>query len=139
MKYQPKRECGDCTVCCEGHLTANIHGHEMHPGKPCHFVDNRDRPKNICAAYKCAWLSDPDGGIPEWMKPNLSGALITDKNWDNGFYWSIAEVTKYDPSVLYWIISFTEQRNIPLEIQINGVIHHRGPREFMEFISNLRK
>lgn len=147
MKYENKRKCGTCTVCCEGTLGANIHGHNMHPGMPCHFLDMenhkcsiyKDRPKDICVPYKCAWLSDPDGGIPEWMKPNLSGVLISIKPWNDRFYWNIIDTKPYKPSILYWIFTFTEQRNIPIEIKIDGMFHVRGPKEFHEFLNNSRK
>jgi len=32
-----ERTCGGCTACCDGWLTGNILGHELAPGKPCHF------------------------------------------------------------------------------------------------------
>ncbi len=148
MKYKPNRKCGDCTACCEGHLAANIHGHLMYPGRACHFLDKekhkcsiyKDRPKEICVKYECAWLSDPDGGIPEWMKPNVSGALISVRKWEDKFYWNVVEVDKpYDPNVLFWILTFCEQRSIPLEIQIGKIMHIKGPPEFQEYLNNKRK
>lgn len=34
-----KRECGDCTKCCEGNLTFTIKDIKVYGGKPCPFVD----------------------------------------------------------------------------------------------------
>ena len=148
MKIQIKRKCGECTVCCEGFMSADIHGHKMHPGRPCFFIDkenhkcsiHKDRPKDICEPYQCAWLSNFGGEIPEWMKPNLSGVLITPRNWKGGTYFIVMEAHRpFDPNILYWIITFSEERGIPLEIHMGKVIHHRGPKEFQEYMHEQKR
>lgn len=80
------RECGDCTMCCEGFLPANIHGYEMKPGMPCHFVQQKtcngctiyeNRP-DVCKKYECLWKTSP-AAVPEWMKPNRSDVILSVK------------------------------------------------------------
>ena len=57
----PSRNCGMCTACCDGWLTANIRGHEMRVGVPCHFRGEggctiyQDRPVDPCRGFHCAW------------------------------------------------------------------------------------
>ena len=73
------RECGDCTACCDGHIIGNSYGNTFGYQKPCVFLVERicsiykDRPKS-CHDYQCAWTQ---GILPDWMKPNLCGVLVS--------------------------------------------------------------
>lgn len=147
-----RRSCDGCTACCEGWLSANIHGHDMYPGKPCHFVSlgkgctiYKDRPKNPCVGYQCAWIADEDNFLPEWLKPSESGIIITPRNWNvkgqkqQLTYWNVTETGKeMSATILFWLITFAEQNNISMEISVNKITHVRGPPEFHEFINNMR-
>ena len=73
------RNCGDCTACCDGWLSAATL--EMRPGKPC---KNRcdagcgiyeDRPEDPCRLFRCGWLQ---GVLPddESWRPDKSGAIL---------------------------------------------------------------
>src|SRR6266853_1451403 len=44
---QAARQCGTCTVCCDGWVKGTIFGHEMKPGLPCHF-----RGEGCCSIYE---------------------------------------------------------------------------------------
>jgi hypothetical protein len=75
------RECGTCTKCCDGWLTATIRGHDMFPGKPCFFVeqgigckDYENRPEDPCKTYSCFWLKNEE--MPDHFKPELSGVIL---------------------------------------------------------------
>jgi Fe-S-cluster containining protein len=73
------RPCGDCSACCEGHIRGNSYGNLFGYHKPCVFLVDKacsiykDRP-NTCKAFQCAWSQ---GLFPEWMKPNLTGIIIS--------------------------------------------------------------
>ena len=74
------RTCGDCTKCCEGWLEGVVHGYKMYRGCSCHFLEKscsayESRPENPCKSYNCAWLLEDK--FPSWMKPSLSGVIIT--------------------------------------------------------------
>ena len=132
-----QRQCGECTKCCEGWLQGNVHGHAMFPGRKCHFLGNactiyKDRPQNPCRDYTCAWIEDHV--FPEWMKPNLSNVIISEKvNEDNPnlTYYEVNEAGgKIDSSVLNWLIHWAlrEKKNIIYEIA--GKQHVLGGNEF---------
>ena len=80
----PKRECGNCTACCQGTLHAEALGHHFYPGQPCHWVGEtgctvyKDRPE-VCSKFKCAWLVD--SFLPTWFQPNLSNIICTWEVW----------------------------------------------------------
>jgi hypothetical protein len=140
-----KRKCDECTACCEGWLTANIHGHEMRPGVKCHFLGKTcsiypNRPENPCKQFKCEWLADENNGIPEWIKPSQSGIIITTKSWGNNrYYWFVVECgKKIESDVLHWLILYCEKNLIPLEYQVNGNFYRRGPKEFIQYFEGKR-
>lgn len=77
------RQCGDCSMCCQGWLKAEVFGEEISPGNPCMFVDklgvkgcsiyHMERPP-VCTRYLCAWRQDEN--IPDWMQPNKIRVII---------------------------------------------------------------
>lgn len=75
-----KKSCGGCTECCKGWLTAEIFGYKIGPGRPCQFLGKKGcnvydlRPYDPCAAWTCFWKDNI--GFPEWMRPDLSHAII---------------------------------------------------------------
>lgn len=83
------KECGDCDECCKGTLTGDVYGHQMGKGISCHFFKEhkcgiyKDRP-HMCKEYECFWKLDPN--IPDFMKPNISKIIITQRNAENFYY-----------------------------------------------------
>jgi hypothetical protein len=74
------KECGTCTKCCEGWVAATINGYNMHPGKPCYFLEiNKgctiyaDRPENPCKEFFCVWIRKEELG--EELKPENNGII----------------------------------------------------------------
>jgi tetratricopeptide (TPR) repeat protein len=88
------RECGDCNACCTGALVGNARGHQFGNGKPCiYLVEEKcsiyeDRPE-ACRNYQCAWSQHL---FPEWMKPNLSGVLISVETENGSQYLKVVEL-----------------------------------------------
>lgn len=88
-KYLPiisnKRECGTCTICCEGTLPGKVYGEVFGKLTPCPFVAPGagctiydDRPENFhCDKFRCQWQANPD--IPEKFKPNEVGFVTLKK------------------------------------------------------------
>jgi len=134
------RTCGSCTVCCEGWLNGNIYGYEMYPGRPCHFMGDgcctiyNDRPETPCKKFYCQWLIDTD--IPEWLKPDQSKVLINKNEIAGEMCISLYEAGKeMDIKVLnYFFLEFYHGRIRNLRYQIDGVWHHLGTKQFLEFI-----
>ncbi len=132
-----QRQCDECSECCKGWLTANIHGKEMSPGRPCHYMGKvgcsiyNDRPKDPCMDYKCLWLVDKE--IPEWLKPARSKVIMSWKNWSNGEYLEVKECgEKMDSTVLNWIYIYAGQNDFNLAIEVAGSWYFRGPTEFAD-------
>lgn len=82
MDNKKFRECGECNLCCKGHLQAEIFDYKMGNGKPCIYLKQekcsvyKDRPE-VCKKYQCAWSQYL---FPEWMRPDKTGALISVEN-----------------------------------------------------------
>ena len=153
-----KRECGTCSKCCEGWLLADIKpeipgfiGDEesLAPGKPCRFL-NMDknewkgvgctiyeyRPYEPCERYKCVWLNDDKYAIPEWLKPNLSNIIISEKDWEGGKYWWVCETREnIRGEVLNWLMIYCETNQINVEYTVNSAVHYRGSPDFRKWIS----
>lgn len=134
------RSCDGCTACCQGKLSGQVYGIPFHAGRPCHFVGNsgcsiyEKRPDSPCKLYSCAWLNDKI--LPEWMKPNRSGVLITQREYirSGGVkspYWDVTELeAKIDSVVLNWLLSFHVKTQLPMRIQVDRGFHFYGPEDF---------
>lgn len=140
----PQRQCDECSECCKGWLTANIYGKEMAPGVPCHYLGKvgcsiyKDRPKEPCQTYRCVWLIDPD--IPEWLKPSTAKVILSWKGWSGGDYLEVKECgEKIDSTILNWVYIFAGQNNINLAIEVCGRWYFRGPQEFTEEVTNIKR
>lgn len=140
-----ERKCGECTLCCQGWLIADVYGHRLMPGSPCHFMGNscaiyNDRP-NVCRDFRCVWLEDSNFSIPEWMKPSLSNVIIFRKKWghndEHTYLVAIECGEKMRPEILHWIINYCDSNRIDLEYQFNDQIHRRGCTEFKEYMINV--
>ena len=107
------KECGTCTKCCEGWLTADIKGHKMYPGKPCFFLEigkgctiYKNRPKDPCKGFQCGWTEIED--MPEEFKPEISGVIM---HWKSEGYWVISKAPDNPTSqFLSWAIIYARSR-----------------------------
>jgi hypothetical protein len=137
-----KRECGDCTACCQGWLSGVVNDREFYPGMPCHFKGcngcsiYEDRPESPCKTYSCEWLKNDN--VPEWMKPSESGVIITPKDWTHPdgskqVFLEILEMgKKIDSTVLNWLFRTYLRTQVPMKIQIEGGYNWYGTNEFFE-------
>jgi len=137
-----KRECGDCTACCQGWLSGVVNDREFYPGMPCHFKGcngcsiYEDRPESPCKTYSCEWLKNDN--VPEWMKPSESGVIITTKDWTHPdgskqVFLEILEMgKKIDSTVLNWLFRTYLRTQVPMKIQIGGGYNWYVTNEFFE-------
>ena len=139
------RTCGECTKCCEGWLSGTIYGHRMQRGRGCFYLEEKcsiyaERPETPCKQYSCAWLIEDV--FPGWMKPNLSGVIITKVStivpYSLGMnkveYYDVIETAgKIDSSVLNWLITWAIDNDINLAYEVDGGRHVVGDEEFKNF------
>ena len=111
------RSCDGCTKCCEGHLTANIYGYEMGPGKPCFFVTKNgcgiysSRPHDPCKGFKCVWKMS--SAVPLEFKPNLSGIIMIENQIDNMPYvYLVPAGNEITLEILDWAITAVNSGSI---------------------------
>lgn len=144
-----KRECGECTACCEGWLSGTAHGSRFYPNSPCHYLDGcngcsiyKDRPE-ICQQFECLWKQTNQ--IPGWLKPSRCGAILYQRSYydKDGKYgepgetirwWSMVECGKQlDSAVLAWTIHQTKHAGINLHYTVNRQNYYLGDDNFMKF------
>jgi hypothetical protein len=131
------RSCDNCTRCCEGWLTATIHGEEMYPGKPCQYVEvdvgctiYNDRPKNPCKDFMCEWrLNDQ---IPLEFKPSLSNSIIFNGTIRGMPYYNIIQCgEEIDPEFLSWLVLWCMSANKNVRWEANNKSFWFGSQEFV--------
>lgn len=130
------RYCDECTACCQGWHSSNIRGHDMYPGRPCHFFSNKctiyDFRPDSCKSYRCAWLNDDRSEFPEWFRPDLAGVICDWRNTPTGRYLEVREMDKpIETRVLSWLYEFGARNGLSMRIQVNGQWHTHGSEEFV--------
>ena len=139
----PERECGDCSMCCQGFLQADIHGYSMSPGVPCHFAGQtscggctiyEDRPE-VCQGYQCLWKISPQ--LPEWMKPNKADVLITsdqlEVNGKNQPFISVKEGFNHiRGDVLNYILRTCLAHDLNVTYEVHGAWYWQGDDDWVK-------
>lgn len=139
------RDCNSCTKCCEGHLIAEVRGHQMGP-KPCPFVkvdvgcgDYENRPQFPCRQFKCQYLLDDR--VPEHMYPKNSGFIMSYQevagNGRTVLYLALTPAPK-DPTAddLTWFILFGLQNKINISWDVSGKKYWIGNDVFLELMED---
>jgi hypothetical protein len=137
----PKRECGDCTVCCNGTLKIEVHGHGVHAGKPCFYMKQggcsiyEQRPE-VCRKYECEWVSSDY--LPEWMKPNISNVLVTRRVIDGVEFFELLEAGKtLDITAFNWMLQWALANEKNILYTINGMANGIGSQEFLSIMKKI--
>lgn len=92
-------ECGTCNECCSGNLTGEAHGIPFGRNKPCHFlIDQKcsiysSRPET-CKKFQCGWSQNL---FVDWMKPELSGVLVSIETDEVGKQYLRATIVQNKP------------------------------------------
>lgn len=140
------RECGDCTKCCEGFLTATVRGFKMgelidgnvHTPKPCPFVAKDKgckqyllRPKDPCKTFKCEWKANEH--IPEHLKPNMSKTIPVMQNTPGGIrHLALIEAGEtLHSEVLSWYITYVMEHRINFVWRVDGFLRWMGHPDFL--------
>lgn len=140
-----KRECGNCTKCCEGHLEGEALGKSFYKGSPCHFLEigkgctvYSQRPVNPCQAFMCEWLVNED--LPLWMKPDKTDSIVRKVEVGGIKALKIVEAGKTLRSdVLTHMIIYSMKNSINLIWEVNGGINYFGSNEFVAKMEELNK
>lgn len=132
------RSCGTCTACCDGWMAGTIHGHEMKPGVPCHFVREGgcsiydQRPESPCRTFACGWIVD-GSPFPEDFRPDRLGVIIARVRWrDRPAYLLRSAPRDADPQLLAWMQAFSRRTGQPFFYEEAGEKLGYGPPAFQE-------
>lgn len=134
------RVCGTCTACCEGWAAGNIYGHEMAPGKPCHFLNLKDhrcsiyerRPVSPCQKFECGWLA-ADSPFPEHYRPDKLGVILIRVQWRGRLAYVLLSAGRDpDEEMLMWMRKFSEETGRPFFYEQQGQKIGYGPPEFQQ-------
>jgi hypothetical protein len=130
------RACGSCTACCEGWLAGNIHGHEMKPGVPCHFMRPggcsiyESRPASPCKTFICSWAR-AGSVLPDEFSPQRLGVIVIDVRWrDRPAFLLKAAGTDPDETLLSWMAAYSRHTGTPFYYEQRGEKLAYGPPEF---------
>jgi hypothetical protein len=144
MRLKVKRQCGDCTACCDGRMVLDIFG-KRYSGRPCHYVGEKGctiykhRPNDPCRIFNCGWLRDKDFKYPEFLKPNKSGFILLDwKKTKTGipFIIAIAGRDGYSNEALFWLLDYCSENNLNIEFMLQKTKHYIGSKEFRDYYKN---
>jgi hypothetical protein len=82
------RPCGECTMCCQGHLSGTAHGYEFYKGRPCVWIRKTGcsiydyRPENPCKTFKCEWKVNRS--FPESYRPDKIKTVFVHRRLEDG-------------------------------------------------------
>jgi hypothetical protein len=136
------RSCDGCVKCCDGTLSASIHGIEMGgtSKKPCHLVDlenkkcadYKGRP-DLCKKFQCEWLVNDD--IPLDLKPSLTDNTIAKYTAEDIPYLYIAHKgAKPNKKLLDWMIDYCLVKEINLAWWEEGNLKLRGTKQWVRIM-----
>lgn len=134
------RACGSCTACCDGWLAANVRGHDLAPGSPCHFLGSggctiyEDRPHDPCRGFICGWLL-PQSPFPDAFRPDKLGAIMLPKLWRSRRAYYIAFAGKSpDAQLIDWVRQYSAATGIPFLFRVDGRLKGYGSPEFQQYV-----
>ena len=140
------RQCGTCTACCDGWVKGTVFGHEMYPGRPCHFRGEgcctiyERRPSDPCRNFICGWLQ-AQSPFPEEFKPDRLGILIIPVRWREKTAYILRSAGRDpDEALLGWMREFSLRTDRPFFYEQAGERFGFGPREFqVEMLAKLER
>lgn len=110
-----------CFACCQGWLTAEVLGQDLRPGHGCMHATAggcgvyQRRPEVPCRTFVCSWLVK-DSPLPDWMRPDLSGAIVLlSMPWNGETVISAVPVgTSIPERTLEWLRQYAQEHARPL-------------------------
>jgi hypothetical protein len=141
-----KRECGDCTKCCEGWFSGAAFEHKFGSidgvRTPCFFLKQgegcsiyEDRPYSPCQTYKCEWLVNPD--VPEEFKPNKVDVMVSKK----GRSYFVATDAGDNPQdkVKLWWLEYVKSKKFNLSYSLNDELQFYGNERLRQTLGYSQK
>lgn len=130
------RNCNGCVRCCDGSVSANIHGFEMGRNSPCFLLDQENkrcgdymgRP-GLCRTFRCHYLTNPD--MPEEVNPRDMNALVAIYEIEGHEYMMLCH-TKDAPSpeLVEWATNYCNEKDLNLCWWADGKLYQRGSAGF---------
>ncbi len=116
-----KRQCGSCTACCQGWLTAEVNGVELSPYNPCEHCAGQKcaiyetRPESPCRVFNCGWLV-AESPLPDEMRPLDCGAIVvlTQKWQGEEIIMAVPVGDKIPEATLEWLMAYAREKPVPL-------------------------
>ena len=130
------RQCGSCTKCCEGWLSANIYGQEIGEGNPCRFLTDKcsiyDIPRPyVCGEFRCGWLRDDGTLFDEWMRPDITDhILVFTREIGCSWYEIVPTQETISLTFLSYILSIAKQHDINIKYRLGESFVLIGNEEF---------
>jgi uncharacterized cysteine cluster protein YcgN (CxxCxxCC family) len=139
------KTCDECTECCTGTLAGEAYGHKFDETTACFFLENNKcsiyatRPDNPCKNYSCMWLNDD--GMPDFMRPDKSNVVLTQKSFDNVFYIHAKEAARKSmtTTVLSNLIMYALHTQQNLVYYVSGQCYWYGDPEFTKIMARRSK
>lgn len=128
-----KRTCGECSACCI-FTDRKVLGEHYAFGVPCKYLNNgcaiyESRPYYPCRGFECSWLHSPFM-IPDWMIPCSSNVILINRQGHLAAL--ICDTYKdYEPAV-EWLINFSKEKNLNINIIIDKITVSYGSPEWIE-------
>jgi hypothetical protein len=135
------RECGSCTKCCDGWLSADIYGYQMKPHSPCKYLTDkcsiyRDRP-SVCEEFICGWLRDDGTLFPDWMQPNVINNILVYNRIGNITWYKLVEAGEdINVLLLSFLIQESGRKQFNLEYYVSETQFLIGTDEFKSFVKS---
>lgn len=111
-----QNQCGECTKCCEGWLSAKIHEKILSPGNSCEYIKNNscsiynNRPIKPCRTFNCLWITQ---NMPESLKPSTIGIIVVQNIIDKIPYTFLVNAPNYPSNeLLKWLAQNSNNKNL---------------------------
>jgi len=133
------KECGTCTKCCEGWLSAKIHDQVLLPNNPCKYIKNNscsiydNRPIKPCRTFNCLWISK---NLPEEFKPSVSGVISIQNIIEKQSYIFLVNAPKYPSKELVNWFKINYKNNNLLYFSKEDELMVFGEPNFIKTIMN---
>ena len=142
------RQCGSCTKCCDGWLSAKIYDFEIGEeigcplrirGGGCSVHTDPSRP-HICGEFRCVWLRNEKDFLPDWMRPDISNQIVLFHRFPEYEYFEVVNAgDNLSLTMITWLVGEAKRKNINLKYKLGDEVFLIGSDLFrtVEFLKHL--